>query len=651
MAGCVILRRLAVVAATISIPLAGAAPAGAFFGLFGESRPEPRADAIPYVVTFEAGEAKGLVDALRDASGLHRLREDAPPDGESLLRRAEADIPRLTDALWGEGYHNATLTITVGGRALREAGGPPPGLARALDGQRGRAVADIAVRVEPGPRFSFRNLRVETPGGAPLPAEALARLKLAPGDPARAADLRAAQARIVDHFRARSQPLTKAVDILATVDHQRLTMDATIIVAPGAVAPIGDIALAGAPGVDPAVVRSFIYAEPGEAYSPQAIADIRKSVLRIPALSSARVTEGQTLDAQGRLPLAVDVTERPLRLIGGSARYSTLDGPALRAWWEHRNLFGGAEWLRLEAESFAPPRAVGPAIESFKDLKVTDLGGRVKMSFMKPALWGTRNDLLVGALIERDRTGGSFGGYTSKLVNVSAAIRHRFSDRFSIQGGPVYERGVASDALGTVDYTLIGANFAAVYDSTDNPLDPKSGVKLQASATPFHSVGRTRGFLEAKAQASAYWAFDEEGRYILAGRLGLGSVAGAPLGDIPANHRFYAGGGGSVRGYRNRSLSPLLATGEVTGGRSLIEASLEARVKVTDNIGVVPFVDVGGAFDSAYPDFREPLRWAAGLGLRYYTGVGPIRLDLAFPLNRRKGDRPMAIYVGIGQAF
>ena len=645
------LRRVAGVAAIVFMSLAVAAPAAAFLGLFGESRPEPRADAIPYVVEFEAGEAKGLAATLRDASGLYRLREDAPPDGDSLLRRAEADIARLTDALWGEGYYNAKLDILVAGRPLRDAQEGQPGLARALDALRGRAVADIAVRVEPGPRFSFRNLRAETPGGAPLPAEALKRLKLAPGDPARAADLREAQARLVDHFRQRSQPLTKAVDILATVDHRLLTMDATIVVAPGAVAPIGDIALAGAPGVDPAVVRSFIYAEPGDAYSPQAIADIRKSVLRIPALSSARVTEGAALDAQGRLPLAVDVTERPLRLIGGSARYSTLDGPALRAHWEHRNLFGGAEFLRLEAESFVPPRASGPAIESFRDLKVTDLGGRLKLSFMKPALWGTRNDFLFGTLVERDRTGGSFGGYTSKLVAVNAAIRHRFSDRFSIQGGPVYERGVTGDALGTIDYTLIGANFSVLYDSTDNPLDPKSGVKLQASATPYHSVGRTHGFVEAKAQASAYWAFDEEGRYILAGRLGLGSVAGAPLAEIPANHRFYAGGGGSVRGYRNRSLSPLLATGEVTGGRSLIEASLEARIKVTDSIGVVPFVDVGGAFDRAYPDFREPLRWAAGLGLRYYTGVGPIRFDLAFPLNRRKGDRPVAFYIGIGQAF
>jgi translocation and assembly module TamA len=128
-------------------------------------------------------------------------------------------------------------------------------------------------------------------------------------------------------------------------------------------------------------------------------------------------------------------------------------------------------------------------------------------------------------------------------------------------------------------------------------------------------------------------------------------VSGASLGDIPSNHRFYAGGGGSVRGYRYRSLSPLGPTGEVIGGRSLFEASIETRIKITDTIGLVPFLDMGGAFESAFPDFDEPLRYAAGLGLRYYTAVGPIRLDLATPLNPREGDKPLAFYIGIGQAF
>ena len=137
--------------------------------------------------------------------------------------------------------------------------------------------------------------------------------------------------------------------------------------------------------------------------------------------------------------------------------------------------------------------------------------------------------------------------------------------------------------------------------------------------------------LVTRASASTYFAFDEEARYILAGRVGFGSIVGPDLDEIPANRRFYAGGGGSVRGYEYQSLSPLGPFGEPIGGRSLLEGSIEARMKVTDVIGIVPFIDAGTAFESSYPDFDERIRVSAGLGLRYYTGIGPIRVDVGVP--------------------
>ena len=179
----------------------------------------------------------------------------------------------------------------------------------------------------------------------------------------------------------------------------------------------------------------------------------------------------------------------------------------------------------------------------------------------------------------------------------SAAIRHRFTDTFSTQFGVTGERGTTSDSLGTVDYSLFGVQAAVTYDSTDRLLDPTRGIRATGTVTAYPEfLGSSVGIVESKAQASTYYAIDDEARYVLAGRVGLGSVSGASLGDIPSTHRFYAGGGGSVRGYRFRSLSPLGPTGEVIGGRSLFEASLEARVKITDTIGLVPFFDAGGAF-------------------------------------------------------
>jgi translocation and assembly module TamA len=636
----------------------GKARAFDFFGLFGsgDKPPPPSPNALPYALTFEiAGGERALKETLQNTSTLYRLRADAPPDGESLVRRVQADFAPLIDALWGSGYYNARLAFDVGGSVL-DMGAEPAAAIRAAEAYRARAAVPIQARIDPGPLFQLRTIQVShARARRPFSPQELPQrvVKLEPGDPARAADLRAAQARMVDHFRAQSRPLAKAVSIDPVVFHPARIMDVAYTLDPGPVAPIGDIAVSGTQNVDPAVVRSFIYLEPGDPYSPEALADTRRSVATLQALSSVRIREAEALDPQGRLPIFVEVTERLPRVVGFSARYSTTDGPAVRAYWEHRNLFGGAERLRLEADVFLAPRNDGTQIKGIDDFERSDLGGRFRASFLKPALGGSRNDLLVDARVERDRTGGDrFGGYTSRLADGTAFIRHRFSDTFSVQAGAQVQKGQTSDVLGQIDYLVVGTPASVTYDSTDRPLDPTRGMRINATLSPYPTfLGSTVGMVVGEANASAYYALDEDARYILAGRLGVGSIVGAELDEIPANFRFFAGGGGSVRGFRYRSLGPIGPFGQVVGGRSLLEASLEARIKITDTIGIVPFVDAGGAFESSYPDFDETLRVSAGLGLRYYTAIGPIRLDIAAPLNRRQGDKPVSLYVSIGQAF
>ena len=159
-------------------------------------------------------------------------------------------------------------------------------------------------------------------------------------------------------------------------------------------------------------------------------------------------------------------------------------------------------------------------------------------------------------------------------------------------------------------------------------------------------------FLSSLAGGSAYYAIDSEARFILAGRGRVGSIVGESTEDVPANKRFYAGGGGSVRGYEFQSVGPLDNDDDPLGGRSLIAVGAELRTRITDSIGLVPFVDGGTVYDSSYPDFDETFRWAAGLGLRYFTGFGPIRLDVAVPLNKRDDiDDDFEIYISFGQAF
>lgn len=629
-----------------------------FFGLFGaDNPPAVSKQALPYLLSFDIAESPApLKGALEQASTLYRTRQDPPIDGGALVRRAESDLAPLIDALWGAGYYNATVTIDVAGLPIKLGQTSPPRISTAAESFRAREAVPVKIKVRPGPLFQLRNISVTNArtgrafSDQELPPNVI---KLAPGAPARAADIRAAQVALVDHFRAQSFPLAKVKRIKPVVFHRLDVMDVAIAVDPGAEAPFGAVSVSGKSDVDPAVVRSMIYIKPGDPYSPAAIASSRKSVLKLSAISSVRMREAQKLDANGQLPITAEVTDRKRHVVGASARYSSLDGPALRAYWQHRNLFGGAESLRLEGNLFLPPNTNSSALDNLKQFELADLGGNFKASFVKPALGGSRNDLLLDTMIEKDSTGGDqYGGYTSRRSLTSAAIRHRFSNSFSVQIGGAVEVGKTTDTLGDVSYQLVGVPISLTYDSTDRPLDPTKGVKVTASVTPYPSFfGSSVGLIESKAQASTYYAVDDEARIVLAARGAVGSIGGAGLDQIPANHRFYAGGGGSVRGYRYRSLSPLGPTGEVIGGRSLVEASFESRFRITDTIGLVPFFDMGGAFQSAYPDFKEQLRYSAGLGLRYYTAVGPIRLDVATPLNPRDGDKAWALYIGIGQAF
>jgi translocation and assembly module TamA len=628
-----------------------------FFGLFGSDDTPPAVSraAISYSFTVQVtGDASALKDSVKDASSLYSLRKDAPPDGEALARRAQGDFAPVIDALWGAGYYNASVTIAIDGAALAIGSNDIAAFSRAAETYRNRSAAPVAIKIEPGPLFKLHTVRVVDALGVEFPEAELPQriVGLKSGDPAVASEIRAAETRIIDYFRKQGRPLAKIQSVTPVVDHALDVMDVTIMAAPGPIAPFGEAAIKGPQTFDPAIVRSFLYIYPGDPYSPAAIADARNSIREIPAVGGVRITEGTALDAYGRLPYQIDVEDRLPYAIGASMKYSTTNGPEGQVYWEDRNVFGGAERLRLQADVFyAPPWFI--ASQSLRNFSPDDIGGRISASFLKPALWGTTNDLLIDALAEKVSTSGAgFVGYQAEDADVTASLRHRFNQNFWVQAGLEAQKGDATDALGTVNYTLVGVPVSANFDTTDSKLDPTRGVRVNVSATGFGTfLGSSLDLVQAKARASAYYSLDADSRYVLAGRVAAGAMGGPELDAIPANWRFYAGGSGSVRGYAYNELGPTVFWGAVVGGRSVFDASAEVRVKVTDTIGVVPFFDVGNAFASNFPNFSEPLFAAAGLGLRYYTSVGPIRLDVAFPLERHAGTGPVAVYVSIGQSF
>ncbi len=649
----------AALALAAGLCLAGPEPAAALdlsldpFGWFGEKE-EPLAPgptALPYDVRIRGADDDTLLTTLQDTSSLYRLRREAPPDGEGLVRRAEADLKRLPEALEGSGYYAGRVAVRV--EAVTLAGEASLAAAvRSAEASRGRALVPVKVAVDTGPLYHLRRVAVRDARGRPLAAETLPErlTRVDPGTSARSATVLAREAAIVDALRARGHPFAKVVSRDPVVDDAARTLDVTFTVEPGPVAGLGAVTVRGTEGLDPAVVRSFIYTEPGDPYSPKALSDMRRALAKVEALGSVRIREGEALDADGNLPIFVDVTERSRNLVGLSARYSTVDGPGVRATYANRNLFGGGESLRLDADLYYLGNDLYATQRKLAGIDSNGFGGRLSATFVKPALWGTRNDLVASAFAGREAQ----QSYVVDGGGATVGIRHRFSDTFFAQATLDGQAGRSQDALGKVDYRLIGLGASVSYDSTDSLLDPTRGVRLTASATPYAGfLGSDPSIFVAKAQGSAYYALDADGWTVLAGRLGFGSISGARLDEIPANIRFFAGGGGSVRGFPYRTLGPRGPFNLPVGGRSLLEASLEARIKVTDTIGVVPFFDAGTAFSGELPDFDERIRTAVGIGLRYYTAIGPIRVDLAFPLDRIKGnrERPVALYLSLGQAF
>jgi translocation and assembly module TamA len=634
-----------------------------FFGLFGsEAPPSPSATTLPYEVTFTIQGDESVKSPLQESSSFYKLRQDPPPDAQSLVQRLEADFGPMVDALWGEGYYNARLHAAIGGTEVQLGPGEGNGAVGLADAYRNRAVVPVTIIVETGPLFTLARISVvDLATGKPFAPDALppGTLRLSPGDPARAPDLRAANARLVDYFRSQSYPLVKAPLPRPIVDHATLTMDVTFTVDPGPKAGFGAVSLTGPDSFDPAIVRSFIYLEPGQPYSPKALAATRRSITSIPAVGSVRMREADRLDARGNLPIFIDVGDRDRNILGFTAGYSNIDGPTGNAYYGNRNLFGGAESLRLGADLFYAPPVYGITTGSTAgfgpNYNDSGLGARFTASFMKPALQGSRVDLLVDAIAERARYGGgSFGGYVDEFAGGTAALRYRVNQELALHGGLKFEKGWAADSLGRVNYTFLGLPVSLRYDSTDDILNPTRGFRLSASATPYPSVFGNVGFTKAAIAGSTYYALDDNANYILAARAGFGSIFANTVGlaAIPANYRIYEGGLATVRGYREQTIGPSSPSGYTIGGLSGYNATIEARIKITDVIGVAPFFDIGGAFTNSTPiASRGDTRMGAGVGLLYYTPIGPIRLDVAHALDPRPGDYPFVFYVSIGQPF
>ncbi len=573
-----------------------------------------------YVLTINGlGEADTAVvrEAFKRRSVLVEGENEAA-NAAQIDRRAREDSELLTEVLQSQGYYDSEVEPDIGREGDRIA---------------------VILNVRPGPRYTFDT--VEFPGLAEAGGDAAAlraAFAVKKGDPVVAEQ-------VIDAGVALQVALGEQGFATATIGEQDIVIDhetgmarLVLPVRPGPVARFGTIRVSGEPPFSAKHVRRIAKFDEGDRFERSEVDDLRRALIATGLVASVQTDivpreGGQIVDIDVRLEPA------PMRTIAGELGYGSGQGVRVEASWQHRNFFNPEGALTV--------RGVAGTQEQ--------LGA---VSFRRNN-WRRRDQVLSAQVqashVDRD-------AFEAKTFSISGGFERQ--SNFIWQKKWTWSLGaelVATDERDTIEATgeerrrtfFVGAIPASLgYDGTDDLLDPTTGFRLVGRMSPEVSLqGGTFVYARAQVDASAYRPVSD--KVVLAGRVRLGTIVGADRDVIAPSRRFYSGGGGSVRGYGYQRLGPRDIDNDPIGGRSLAEFSLEARVRVKafgGNFGIVPFLDGGTLSTEALPSMKD-WQFGAGIGLRYYSSFGPIRLDVGTPLNPQSKDSPVAVAVSLGQAF
>lgn len=594
--------------------------------LIAPLRPAGSADPQPYVVDLGKTPDSGLNAALSGSSELISLREKAPAGPFALVTRARSDQARFLTALHSFGYYKGEVEIMIDGRKLDD-----PGLVNLLEQAPASPPVKVAVTFQPGAQFRIG--QVELQGSVPPKAEGA--MKLSTGAPAVASDVLAAQQRLLSSLRDQGYALAKVDLEPATVHLNEDVMDVAFRVDTGPRVDIGPITFEGLKGVNPDFVRRRLLLHQGEQFSPSAIEDARADLAQLPVFSYVRATPASSLDAAGQLPMTIEFGERPVHAVDVGASYATDLGVGLTAGWHHRNLFGNAEQLNLTA-----------AFQGGGNSQLHP-GYRVNAQFIKPdfLLRDQSLEANIGAVDV------SLLPYRQKALLQSLLLNRKLSKRWSISYGVSAEEEQITQEGVTHNYYLLGVPLSIKYDSTDSLLDPTHGIRATLTITPEVSLAGPRAvFLLTQLSGSTYFDLTGNGRSVIAVRGLVGNAFGANEFSLPPDLRFYAGGSGTVRGYKYQSVGPQFADGTPIGGTEITAASIELRQRFLQNWGFTVFTDAAQVVAQG-TNLTQKYGVGAGAGLMYYTPIGPVRAQFAIPVVKLPNSGSFELYIGIGQAF
>ncbi|HUH11030.1 MAG TPA: autotransporter assembly complex family protein [Brevundimonas sp.] len=560
--------------------------------------------------------------------------DDPPSNRFEARRRARAAMASAEALLRSEGYYQPTLEDDVVGEDAPVA----------------------VVRVVTGPRFVLADYGLNwtlPPPDQTTDTAVRDEVDLTTGDPGRAVDVIAAEGRILAGLTRRGYADASAEPRRVIVDHATKTVQPNYNIDSGPLIRLDGVRLVTRGPTRPEWVAGLAPWTTGDVYDPEQVAELERRLLETGVYDGVGValSRREQTDADGLRPIVVTLNDRPRwtqeagvtvstaqATVTTGQGASTKGGSAIEGVWTYHNRYGRADTLAFQA-------------------RLADLDSRLGADLKLPHWRRPGQTLSLGAAVVHEDT----NAYRRFAAVLYADARQRmgksswYSYGLGLDVGQYDENRFDPITQAPISFSrnlaILTGRGGFFMDRSNDPLDPTTGYRLTASVQPTAVTGEdTVLFVRSEAQATAYLPLEDNARTVLAGRVRLGTILGGEELTVPSDRLFYAGGGGSVRGYEYQGVGPRLPDNTPRGGISLFETSLEVRRQVFGNFQGVAFIDAGAIGFQETPNFNN-LRYGAGFGVRYKLPFGPVRADIAFPLDRRDGDAAFQIYISLGQAF
>lgn len=527
------------------------------------------------------------------------------PTAAALRRAARRDVKLFANAMQAAGYYAAEVDFR---------------LTPADQSNAARVVFTIA----PGEEFRTSAYRVIYQDDADDRPETLDDAEIKVRNKADGASLRSAQEAFLSHLWNNGFPAAQIISRRTIADFEKNEAEAVFVFVSGPKARFGPPQISGLEKTDPEFIARMQTWKNGEEFERKKMTSFSERIRKTGLFSTVNVKPGRT-DETGVTPILVELEERKQRTIGAGVSFSTTEGPGGRVFFEHRNIFGHGENMRAELR--------GSEVEQSATVSVTR---------PMPRIGG---EAFAATAFENETT----DAFNARTFEVSAGLSKKWvSDKLETRGALALETSSVRSDSGEERTYFVSSPLSVVWNSEDDLLDPRSGFRASWTVTPYAGSDH---FTQSDMAARGRVHFGKNDLVTLAARAAVSSTFGSSFADLPLNKRYYAGGGGSVRGFGFQEAGPLDIDNNPIGGRSRIETAFEARVKVIKNLQFAAFVDAGSVSTKSLPDFTDNYFVGYGAGVRYLTPIGPIRADIAFPLEKRPTDSSFQLYIALGQPF